>query len=562
VRILVVTGSMISAGDRTPLGLLRRQVANWRASSGPWLDLQQKAVWAELLVARELHLRSGGLRRAPYREAVERLLRPRLDPTGVPELTEVVLLGLLSAEGFEVETATYAELSGDPRRREELLGRCPLVFASTTLLRDLSEMRPLIRLVARPHNRVVAGGALVSTLHAQWPGCDGVDLLAVGYGELLVPAIARWIRSGFTDLSPPPTGRVACRSGTPILYSGSPQDRSLDWLPTPDWALAERHHGRAFPLIHYESVRGCPYRCAFCNYPFLFDDTVFRTKSAERIADDWLGYAEQGVEVISCLDSLFTIPPKRLRALCQRLIQAESPLRWLCYARADDLAQGDTAELMHSAGCRVVHIGLESGSQSQLDAMNKRCSVESNARALDRCREVGLTTLTTLIVGYPGETVHTLRETADFLRSHPPDFYFAGGFTTRMESMPVLQPSERRRHGLVTQGDGCSSAPYWRHATMSCADVPEHLRALNAAMIEERVALEGGLFYGTQLEYRASDRAALLDFQHDLLADSPTLRALARGLHSVLGRRLRSDLRKALGPRGAETAGSAASESG
>jgi len=538
-RVLVVTGSMISAADPTVSGLLRRQATALRASSGPWLDIQQKAVHAELLFARELHLRSRAFRRAPYRAAVERALSPRLDPTDTPELTEVVLLGLLQAEGLEVETTTYAELSNDAALRERVLNRHEVVLASTTLLRDLSEARPLMRMLKTAKNRVVAGGALVSTLHSSWPEGE-VDLLAVGYGELLVPAIGRWIASGFRELEAPEGGRLEQRGATPVLYSGTPQERSLDWLPTPDWGLAAAHHGRSFPLVHYESVRGCPYRCAFCNYPFLFDDSVFRTKSAERIARDWLAYAAQGVEVISCLDSLFTIPTKRLRELCERLIAAGSPLRWICYARADDLATGDTAELMQRAGCRVVQIGLESGSQLVLDNMNKRCSVESNARAIDRCREVGLTTLTTLVVGFPGETRGTVNETLDFLRRHPPDFYFAGCFTTRMESMPVLQPESRARFGLVTHSDGASSAPYWRHDTMSCAEVPALLREINRTLIEERVSLEGSLFYGAQLEYRGEDREALLDYQRDLLRRHPLLRLAASGVQRLLNRPLRA----------------------
>src|SRR5262249_30717698 len=153
---------------------------------------------------------------------------------------------------------------------------------------------------------------------------------------------------------------------------GSPDSKDLDWLPTPDWAFAEQYHGRKFELVHYESVRGCPYRCAFCNYPFLFDDTIFRTKSARKIASDWLGYAAKGAKIVNCLDSLFTIPTQRLVELCNILISEGTPINWICYARAGDLARPGIAKLMKQAGCRLVHVGYESGSQTILENMNKR----------------------------------------------------------------------------------------------------------------------------------------------------------------------------------------------
>ena len=125
---------------------------------------------------------------------------------------------------------------------------------------------------------------------------------------MLVPTLVRYIRSGFATLVAPVSGSVETRASTHILRSGVPNGSDLDFLPTPDWARAERDHGRKFPMVYYESVRGCPYRCNFCNYPYLFDDTRFRYKSAKKIADDWQRYREEtGAQYVTCLDSLFTM---------------------------------------------------------------------------------------------------------------------------------------------------------------------------------------------------------------------------------------------------------------
>ena len=544
-RVLIVTGGMLSAKEPSLARALGKQIASFRASSGAWLDIQFKIIAAEGLLAAQRHRRSRAFESAPYRAAVDRFFAGS-NEDDTPELTEVSLATLLRTEGLEFDVATYSELYADADLRERLLSRCDVVFASTTLIRDLSELVPMAELLKRPHNRVIAGGALTSILHHSWQDVPGIDVLAVGYGEMLVPSLAKWIRSDFTTLEPPPSGRVVSAGATKILYSGVPTTNNLDFLPTPDWALAARYRNRRFRLAHYESVRGCPYRCSFCNYPFLFDDTKFRYRSAQRIADDWAQLAAAGVEYVSCLDSLFTMPKRRLVELCNLLIERDIRLKWICYARADDLDDLETCALMKRAGCHQVQIGFESGSQSQLDNMNKRTTVEANKIALRNCREVGITTLATVIVGFPGETRATLQETFEALRESPPDIYYLAPFNTRVEYVPILSAESRTRFGIVTSTDGRSSAPYWKHDTMSCTEVGSLIRELHRRMAEERVALEGTAFYSGTLEFDARDRDALLDFQLQFARSHAVLHWTFDRLCSWAEGKLREDVQRAL----------------
>lgn len=523
-----------------------RQLGIMRESSAIWQDVALKTVSAELLFAKALFTRRPKFKKASYRKTVDEYYSAPSYLSSV-ELTEIVLADALIDEGLTYEATTFSSLA-DAELRERLLEECGCVLVSSTLMRDMSEMAPLVRVLKRDHNKVVVGGALVSLLHTDWSHLEGADLVAIGYGEMLIPSIARWIKSGYTDLQPPANGRVVQNSGNTLIYSGNPESKNLDWLPTPDWRRAEQYHDRKFELINYESVRGCPYRCAFCNFPFLFEDTVFRVKSAGKIFDDWTMYARNGAKIVNCMDSLFTIPPKRLEELCNLLIDAGSPVGWTCYARAGDLAKPGVAAMMKQSGCKLVHIGYESGDQQVLDNMNKRSSVENNIIALENCRETGLTSAVTLIVGFPGETEASVRETFKRLKESPPDLFFGGGFNTRMVAMPVLQPESRKKYGLVTQADHLSSAPYWRHDTMSCHEVPRWLRWLNQSLIEDRVALEGSLFYSGLMGYRRADREDLLDFQLDLLHGLGPLRFGFGLAHKTLGGIVHFDLKRKLTP--------------
>ncbi|HEX6864394.1 MAG TPA: hypothetical protein VF414_16305, partial [Thermoanaerobaculia bacterium] len=300
-QVLIVTGGMLTGKEGSFLLAARKWWEQWRAAEAAWLDLKVKLVMAEPLLAAKLE----GLRFPRTQENVE-----------PPSLTEVVLATLLHRAGLPYERMELDELFSDPQGVEKKLAETTCVFLSSTYLHDLSEIEPLLRRLKRPHNRIVLGGALAGILHSQWDGAPEVDVVAVGYGEMLVDSLAAWIRSGYQRLEPPAAGRLIRKGTTDFLYSGVPADASLDFLPTPDWGLAARDHGTRFRAIYYESVRGCPYRCNFCNYPYLFDDTKFRTKSAARIAGDWEHYVKDlGVETITCLDSLFTMPRPRLKEL-------------------------------------------------------------------------------------------------------------------------------------------------------------------------------------------------------------------------------------------------------
>lgn len=544
-KVLIVTGSLLPSGKASLVQAIKHQVGAFLAADGAWLDLQSKLQIIESLAAQQSFMGSRHFKNASYAETARRYLSEKGNFQTM-DLTAITLASLLRKEGFAFGLATYAELYSNASRRRKLLDQYPVIFASNTLLRDSAELSTMMALLKRPNNTLISGGALGAMLCRSWAGSKHIDLLAVGYGEMLVPQLAQWIRSGFSQLEPPPLGKIESRSGTPIIYSGTPEGRSLDFLPTPDWKLAG-HHGRCSEMVYYESVRGCPFSCAFCNYPRLFEETTFRYKSAQRIADDWCLYASEGAEIVTALDSLFTIPKKRFRELCTLLIERGQPIRWICYARADDLADLEVCRQMKAAGCIQVQIGLESGSQQILDNMNKRCTVEKNRQALVNCRTVGLTTVTTIMIGFPGETAETVEASYRLLKAAPPDIYYAAAFNTRFENAPILDAEMARGFGLVSVRGGRSSAPYWKHQTMNSSEVSRWTRWFNQKMASEEIALDGGLFYGGLLKYDVNLREDLLRFQRDYHLHQGNIRRAFARLDRWVQRKLDADHERLLG---------------
>jgi radical SAM superfamily enzyme YgiQ (UPF0313 family) len=541
-KVLIVTGGLITSQETSLWQAARKCWAQFSAAKHAWLDVKVKLAMAEPLVAKGFELMQLPFRSATMRRAVRDYFARRAD-TNTPTLTEIVLATLLNQAGLPSERMKLDTLFADPARADQLLNETQCVFVSSTYLHDLSELGIIIQRVKRPHNRIVVGGALVGALKDQWQGMPGIDVVAVGYGELLIESLAEWVRSGYHELRPPPQGRQEQGQHSRFIYSGTPAGRSLDELITPDWALAQQDPAQRLNMIYYESVRGCPYRCNFCNYPFLFDDTVFRYKSAGKMAEDWAHYVDTlGVEYITCLDSLFTLPRERLLEFCRLLIERKVKVKWVCYARADDLADERTVALMKEAGAHQVQIGIESADPQLLENMNKNCTVEANRQALINCRRHGLTTVVSLIVGFPGETAASLERTYRFLEETPPDFYFLATFSTRVAGVPLLRPENRARFSLEVMANLYSMAPYWRHPTMSCADVGNHVRSLDYRLMRNRVSLNAALFYGGMLGFDASQRYELLEFQRRVAANHSVVRGLFNLMHRWVDRRLRRDV--------------------
>ena len=554
-RVLILSGGVITPKEKSFSALLKKQIGQWKEGANHWLELKVKATVGEPVLVHEKYRRKT-IKPGHWKDSTKDLsdeLRDELHEFltsnrnyETPELTEVALASLLAEQGIPYELATYDDLySGDDDFAAKL-NSCGVIFASSTFLRDLSELMPVIRRLKRRGNRIVVGGALMGSIHGEWGGHESIDLVAVGYGELLVPVLADWIKSGFKQIDAPANGKIEEKQHSTFVFGGSPPTLSLDFIEKPDWRRSEADHATRYEMINYESVRGCPYRCAFCNYPYLFADKKFRTKSAGKIAQDWLEYKADHpqLEYITCLDSLFTLPKPRLLELCQTLIDHRSPIKWICYARADDLADEDVVEMMVKAGAIQVQIGIETANVEILKNMNKRTDKETNGRALDNCRKYGLTSVVTLIVGFPGETEATVRETLEFLREHPCDFHFVATFSTRVQGVPILGEEMMKRFDLVSMNTLYTVAPYWHHSSMDCFEATQWSRWLGMKLIEEKISVDSASFYRGILSYKPEFRPWLLDFQIRAWKDAGFVINATNSLHRWIDRRLKSDFGK------------------
>ncbi len=174
-----------------------------------------------------------------------------------------------------------------------------------------------------------------------------------------------------------------------------------------------------YPMIMIFTGRGCPNRCFYCIYPQVFHGREkYRLRSAENVVAEFEYIIENFPEVkeVGIEDDTFTADLKRVKQICHLLIEKKinQKVKWWVNARVNlDL---DAMKLMKEAGCRLLIAGFESGNQQVLNGMKKGIKVNQSFAFVKNSQKAGLLVHGCFMVGNPGETAATMRETLNFAK--------------------------------------------------------------------------------------------------------------------------------------------------
>jgi radical SAM superfamily enzyme YgiQ (UPF0313 family) len=111
-------------------------------------------------------------------------------------------------------------------------------------------------------------------------------------------------------------------------------------------------------------------------------------------------------------DDTFNIQKARTIELCEKL--KPLGLTWSCNSRVT--TDYDTLKAMKEAGCRLLIVGFESGDPQILKNIKKGATVERARRFVRDCHDLGLVIHGDFILGLPGETKASIRNTIKFAK--------------------------------------------------------------------------------------------------------------------------------------------------
>jgi radical SAM superfamily enzyme YgiQ (UPF0313 family) len=205
-----------------------------------------------------------------------------------------------------------------------------------------------------------------------------------------------------------------------------PLTRNLDLIsfPARDLIDAEQYRtawkaAHGYFSLNIVASRGCPYRCNWCAKPIYGDS--FAVRSARSVAEEMrrLKY-DFGAEHLWFADDIFGLRAKWVRELAVEVERLDAAVPFKMQSRVD-LMTLDTVRSLRRAGCAEVWLGIESGSQRILDAMDKGTRVEQIAKARDHLRSEGIRACYFLQFGYQGEAWDDIQQTVNLVRNTRPD---------------------------------------------------------------------------------------------------------------------------------------------
>ncbi|MCC5887192.1 MAG: B12-binding domain-containing radical SAM protein [Gammaproteobacteria bacterium] len=254
----------------------------------------------------------------------------------------------------------------------------------------------------------------------EWLPMRGVTAIAAGELELELPEILRAMTAG-EDLTQFPGLWVS--KDCELKGSVAPPRPALDRLPFPDYSDFpwERYPNRIVPVI---TGRGCGWGiCTFCSDVVTAAGRTYRSRSPESVLEELRYQAERyQTKLFAFTDLKLNSNLDLWHTLIERFQDAVPGGRWIGAVHiGTNGPNGLSREELQAAGrAGMVRLttGLEAGSHNLLKIMRKGTDLGVTSRCLHDASEAGISVRTTMIVGYPGESVEDLIQTRDFLRAH------------------------------------------------------------------------------------------------------------------------------------------------
>ena len=211
-----------------------------------------------------------------------------------------------------------------------------------------------------------------------------------------------------------------------VKFTGNrPFIEDLDSLPFPARHLVDNNIYRRPDNNKVQATikvsRGCPFHCFFCLATPVSGAKV-RRRSPENIVAEIKECVEKyNIKNFLFWSDIFNIDKEWTMKLCQAIIDSGLKITWSANTRADT-ADLEMAEMMYKSGCRLVSIGVESGSQYMLEKMGKKITLNDVRRTVKVFKKAKIRIYNYFVIGLPWETEETVEETIKFAIELNSDF--------------------------------------------------------------------------------------------------------------------------------------------
>jgi radical SAM superfamily enzyme YgiQ (UPF0313 family) len=286
---------------------------------------------------------------------------------------------------------------------------------------------------------VMLGGIHASVLPERTLRELDVDAVCIGDGEIPSVGFTEKVLRGETDYWNIPGVAAIDGKGQFRFSENLARTRPLRPLPRPAWHKIRIADYQECPLQYIRrrrvvapiiTTKGCPNRCSFCAVPRFSGSKLVPRDPVEVVDEIEYLVREHGVEELQLFDDNFNCNLEYAKRVLREWVKRDLPVIWkaavgLWIHNYDD----EWLTFLERSGCYQVGFGIESGSQKILDLANKRVTLDQIHHVLEMYQAHGISTFGFFVLGLPGETRETIRETIRFACSLPLDHMHAGLLT-------------------------------------------------------------------------------------------------------------------------------------
>ncbi|MHC4131551.1 MAG: radical SAM protein [Planctomycetota bacterium] len=347
-----------------------------------------------------------------------------------PNLGFVYIAGELEQAGFEVQI--YDAMSKfhdyDQIRQNIRLSR-PDFIGVTAITATINDAIEVLKCAKEEINGITTflGGVHptfcyeeILSKESEW-----VDYCVLGEGELTIPELLDVHRNGgdFQNVQ----GLAFVSDGKVIRTKSRPFIEDLDTL-SPAWHLV---NWSDYPLYFIDnstvaiisSSRGCTHSCIFCSQHKFWQGT-YRQRDPHKFVAEIEYLAENyGINVFFIADEYPTYSRERWEKILELLIQKNLGVHILLETCVQDILRDhDILDRYRKAGILFIYVGVEATNDQKLKEFKKETGFEDSRRALHLIKDAGMIVESSLILGTPGETKQSIKETLGLAREYDADF--------------------------------------------------------------------------------------------------------------------------------------------
>ncbi len=339
-----------------------------------------------------------------------------------PPLGIAYIAAMLEKNGVTVKILDAPALEMDHEGvSKEIENYSPDIIAITSVTPTIGSALETAKLSKKvcPNAVTILGGYHPTFTYPEMLKNDFVDIVVRGEGELTMVDLVDALENGRY------LKEVEGIATKDFVTEPRKIIEDLDSLPFP-----ARH---LLPMDEYKilnmklttgtiiSGRGCPYKCSFCASSAMHGQKL-RLRSAKSVVDEMEHLVnEHDIEMVAFMDDTFTINKKRVYEICEAIKERGLKNYWGCTARVDTISE-DLLKTMKDAGCITMFLGVESADQQVLNEVNKKTNIAKIKETFELTRKYGMRTIASVVLGMPGDTKTSIRNTINFVKVLEPSY--------------------------------------------------------------------------------------------------------------------------------------------